>query len=319
MFFRASQDVDRSCETTLAKWQSGSLYRLLRFFIAAVLFVAALLKAHQLATTPSLGDGLLHNRWLNILVVEFEILFATWLVTGILPRIAWFVSTCCFTTFAIVSLAKGFAGETSCGCFGAQEVNPWLTFTLDAAIVGGLVLLRPTKAKLQVYKSGGTASGSSWLMQTASMTTAIAFFAVVQILLFFGPFIGFDGFLSTHDVEFTIDRSVIPSDGNTVLILATNNTDKPITIVGARTDCKCGKIDNLPVSVRPGMTSTIRFVAAENTDRAARAKRKQTVIFFVDAEGTRKTAAELPLFEFLEHFTFSHTRHVGSSSCIRLA
>lgn len=40
-----------------------------------------------------------------------------------------------FTSFAIVSLFKGLSGEASCGCFGAMQVNPWLTATLDIAIV----------------------------------------------------------------------------------------------------------------------------------------------------------------------------------------
>ncbi|MGL4942572.1 MAG: MauE/DoxX family redox-associated membrane protein [Thermoguttaceae bacterium] len=197
MFFRASQCVDCSCEATLAKWQSGSLYRLLRFFIAAVLFVAALLKAHQLATTPSLGDGLLHNRWLNILVVEFEILFATWLVAGILPRLAWFVSTCCFTTFAIVSLTKGIAGETSCGCFGAQEVNPWLTFILDAAIVGFLILCRPPFWSL-AYASCSYSWYSRFVIAAGLLIACVLFVSMISVtshgLASLGTeFIGADG------------------------------------------------------------------------------------------------------------------------------
>jgi hypothetical protein len=55
-------------------------WAVLRFVVAVILLIAAMLKAHQLATTPLLGEGLLHNRWLNIWVVEFELFFGIWLI-----------------------------------------------------------------------------------------------------------------------------------------------------------------------------------------------------------------------------------------------
>ncbi len=51
----------------------------LRLGIALVLLVAAFMKAHQLATAPSLGEGLLHERWFNELVVLGELAFVVWL------------------------------------------------------------------------------------------------------------------------------------------------------------------------------------------------------------------------------------------------
>ena len=47
-------------------------WTVLRFVIATILLTAAVMKAHQLATVPSLGEGLLNARWFNILVVQFE-------------------------------------------------------------------------------------------------------------------------------------------------------------------------------------------------------------------------------------------------------
>jgi hypothetical protein len=54
-------------------------WMLVRVAIALVLWVAAVLKAHQLVTVSSLGEGLLYARWFNILVVEFELFFGVWL------------------------------------------------------------------------------------------------------------------------------------------------------------------------------------------------------------------------------------------------
>jgi uncharacterized membrane protein YphA (DoxX/SURF4 family) len=120
-------------------------WSVLRFVLATVLFAAALLKAYQLATVPTLSEGLLHSRWLNIFVVEFELLFGIWLLLDLLPKWTWLATATLFLLFALVSFYKALSGETSCGCFGIIEVNPWLTAVFDLIIVGLLSVFRPLK------------------------------------------------------------------------------------------------------------------------------------------------------------------------------
>jgi len=121
----------------------------MRFAVAAIFLVAAGLKAHQLATTPYLGEGLLHARWFNIFVVEFELFFGIWLIFGMLPKLTWFGTVGCFSIFASVSLYKAVSGEGSCGCFGAAEISPWVTTLFDVSLVGMLMLFRPTSVFFQ--------------------------------------------------------------------------------------------------------------------------------------------------------------------------
>lgn len=119
-----------------------------RLFVTAVLLIAAGLKAHQLATTPSLGDDLLEARWFNVFVVEFEILFGIWLLFGLLPKLTWLASVGLFSIFATVSAFKGITGEASCGCFGEVAINPWITAEFDLGVVGMLVWARPRSLPL---------------------------------------------------------------------------------------------------------------------------------------------------------------------------
>jgi hypothetical protein len=66
----------------------------LRFIIAIILIIAACLKAYQLATTPIPPPvqgsiftpllAILSNRWLLMIIVELEILFALILFSGVL-------------------------------------------------------------------------------------------------------------------------------------------------------------------------------------------------------------------------------------------
>ncbi len=121
----------------------------IRFTLAAVILTAAGLKAHQLATTPSLGNGILEARWFNIFVVEFELLFGFWLVFGLLPKLTWLASFGLFSVFATVSAFKGIAGEASCGCFGAVAINPWLTAVFDLGVVGMLGWVSPRNLRCE--------------------------------------------------------------------------------------------------------------------------------------------------------------------------
>ncbi|MDR3110052.1 MAG: hypothetical protein LBU65_10275, partial [Planctomycetaceae bacterium] len=124
-----------------------------RFFIIAVLLTAATFKAWQLATVSVLGEGLLHSRLLNVLVVEFEIFFSFWLITGLLPKLTWLASIVLFSAFTIVSLLKAVTGETSCGCFGNVTVNPWITALFDLCVVGLLGMSRPKEKILYQVSS----------------------------------------------------------------------------------------------------------------------------------------------------------------------
>jgi thiol-disulfide isomerase/thioredoxin len=123
---------------------NGVVWNILRLLVGCIILTAAILKAYQLTTTPDLRSGLLHARWFNITVVEFELLFGIWLLSGLLQKLAWLVSLILFTGFAGISLYKAAVlQELSCGCFGAVHVNPFVTFLLDGGIVALLIIFRP--------------------------------------------------------------------------------------------------------------------------------------------------------------------------------
>lgn len=119
-------------------------WTILRILIAVILLVAAGMKMHQLATMPSFGEGILHATWFNFLVVEFEIFFGLWLISGMMPTLTWLTSFGCFSIFAAVSFYKFLAEEVSCGCFGVVTISPWITCVFDLGIIGLLVYTRPT-------------------------------------------------------------------------------------------------------------------------------------------------------------------------------
>jgi hypothetical protein len=124
----------------------------LRFVVAAILLLAAGLKAYQLATAPlpPVVQGslftplleLLNDRYFQMMVVVGEILFALVLIADLWWSWTWLLSLLGFSAFTLVSLMKGLSGESSCGCFGTVTVNPWITMCFDLVIVALLAVFR---------------------------------------------------------------------------------------------------------------------------------------------------------------------------------
>jgi hypothetical protein len=127
----------------MARRSTVAAHGVLRVLVAILLLAAAGLKAHQLATEPTAEGDLWSHRWFLILWVEVELALGLWLASGLARRAAWGVALACFAGFAAIALYKGISGETSCGCFGRIEVNPWHTLILDVVVAAALLLFRP--------------------------------------------------------------------------------------------------------------------------------------------------------------------------------
>ncbi len=190
-------DIERVLAMTTSR---GWLF--VRLFVAAVLLIAAGLKAHQLATTPSLGDGILQARWFNIFVVEFELLFGIWLVFGLLQKLTWLASVGLFAVFATVSTFKGISGEASCGCFGEVAINPWLTAMFDLCVVGMLVWVRPREVfrcenvveiVSALQKRQVLVMVALWLVMAGPVTVAMLAVETTDMAALGTEFVGADG------------------------------------------------------------------------------------------------------------------------------
>ena len=154
--------------------------------VAVVLLVAAALKAHELATVPVVGSGLLESRWFLVAVVQYELLLAVWLLSGLLPRTAWWITIGTFGLFAVVSASKALAGDPTCGCFGRVPTSPWLSLSINMAAIMGLVgeTILATKSRTPAGNRPGNSQGVDgsntaypWL-GTAWLLTAVVLLVV---------------------------------------------------------------------------------------------------------------------------------------------
>lgn len=113
---------------------SGAIARLL---CAAVLISAAVLKWHAVAfaALPSQSNLVFGSRALTQLLLLYELTLATFLVAGVLIPQVLALAMLTFSAFAAISLMRSLQAETSCGCFGALEMSPWISLAICSALV----------------------------------------------------------------------------------------------------------------------------------------------------------------------------------------
>ena len=115
-------------------------YDVVRVVVSLVLLLAAFFKAHDLASGYASAASKNAFPWMTIGSIAFETILALWLIANLSPRVTRCIAIGSFALFAGVSFLRAFAGETSCGCFGSLQINPWWMALFDVAAVAALTV-----------------------------------------------------------------------------------------------------------------------------------------------------------------------------------
>jgi hypothetical protein len=197
LHFRKWFDMEKAFKSTIAKiFAAIRDWSVVRLLVAAILLFAACLKAYQISTAPTLGDGWLHSRWFNILVVDVEVFYSFWLISGFLPQFSRLVCVWLFSVFAAVSFFNAISGETSCGCFGWLEVNPWITTVLDTLVIFLLI-----RSRLVREKNNGVFK----LLIVLGCWTVVATFMTFTMLNYEFQTLGDDGLIRGNGNEVVLE------------------------------------------------------------------------------------------------------------------
>lgn len=127
--------------------------------VGVILLTAAVLKAHQLATSPTREISIFTTRWFLIGLVELELALGLWLLSAVYPKQARVAALAVFAGFCSVSLYQALSGEHSCGCFGNLPINPWYTLLFDLAAAAMLWRWTP-EAFVNKCSEGGVGYGT---------------------------------------------------------------------------------------------------------------------------------------------------------------
>ena len=242
------------------KWER--VRSILAKLLGCFLLLAAILKAHGLFTDPYGQENFLSPLWLQFLSIEVELLLGLWLLSGMRPRLAWWVTLSFFAILAGMSFLLAWQGQASCGCFGKVEVNPWYTFALDIVIVAIMLPLSFTNLTSRAASApGGITQLFNPIFQITLITTLL-----LSILA-----LGFT--LITGDPWAALARlrgetlAVIPAvtqlgegtagESRTFQVQLRNYSDKPIKVVGGTTSCACIATQDLPITIPAGGAESI--------------------------------------------------------------
>ncbi len=252
--FRCDRKVNKSHHLTsdLPNIRSA-LHFWIRILIATILVVAAVLKILNVQDSfahPGYGSFSGTN---SVVVAIVELILAIWLLTRFLPSVSWGICGLLFGLYCLVSLEKAIAGESNCGCLGRISVNPWAMCVLDSLIAILIVRFFPNAEKLRL---------SQPTLVGAAAATIIAFLVLLMIQsndTVARLFLHADVVISPQVVNIGAGES-----GNVVEknLRITNIGIGPVTIYGARNTRTDNLISDLPMTLDPGRSESIRIICA---------------------------------------------------------
>lgn len=107
-------------------------------FAGAILIASALLKAASPSESATLAAAYGLPTWSSLLLIQLEVVLGVLLITGVAGGAGRIVALLAFVLFACFSAYRALAGYESCGCFGAVQVHPWITFAIDLLLISVL-------------------------------------------------------------------------------------------------------------------------------------------------------------------------------------
>ena len=174
----AANSIDREMTTRAAGSIAVALARVivpLWFVVGAVLKLMDLSPTHLPAALIKWCGGLGIDL---MFVLRFEIA-AELIVAGVmvlLPPLSRWIGVAMLTAFVPVLIGDLLLGASSCGCFGAVKVSPWITLVMDVTFLLGLLVLGRREPRLALTRD----------LPTSKVLTA-GIWSLFSVVVAFGP------------------------------------------------------------------------------------------------------------------------------------
>ena len=133
------------CSTKLIGFRVAG-YDVLRIVLGSLLLLAAGLKCYQLGSGPVAESGLLTSRWFLILVVEFELIFALFLLVGACRHLVWNGRGCLLRRFRLPLLLQGGFRRCLLRLFRCGACQPVVDFLFGYRCLTGVASASPRAA-----------------------------------------------------------------------------------------------------------------------------------------------------------------------------
>ena len=228
---------------------------IVRLGIALLLIAAAALKLYGLGISAMPSVGWFAQPWVQLAAAEWELVLGLWLLSGSFPKASWFAAVGTFLAFAGVSGYLGINGVASCGCLGAVQASPWWAFGIDAAALAMLGVAYPRGERIS---SGSNAFAVKWI---GGVVVLLVGATIAASAMYGSPEAALARLrgksLITDDVDLGTGKTGEILEGAAII---RNVTYHPIRLVGGSANCGCTVLSDLPVTVKPGGSASVRVI-----------------------------------------------------------
>jgi hypothetical protein len=232
---------------------------LVRAGLGTLLIAAAIMKAYGLNSDASPVESPFSSPRLQVATIQAELILGLWLLGGYWLPFAWRAAILLFAAFSGASVYLALIGQRSCGCFGKVEISPWITAAFDIFAVGALLSTRPAlPARIYGFWKNDPLRLGAGLVLLLSL-------ASVAPLTYSQDFA--DGLGRIRGEMIRVEPSVTWLDAGAAgetrefTVRVHNASDRTVRVVGGTTTCQCETAFDLPITLDPKQTSSVRIRA----------------------------------------------------------
>jgi len=227
---------------------------IIRIGLGLLLIATAGLKLYGIGVSATAQVGWFAQPWVQLAAAEWELVLGLWLLSGSFPKVSWLAAVSTFLTFAGVSAYLGFNGVASCGCLGAVQASPWWAFAVDAMALAMLAVSRPRGERVS---SGANLGSVKWIGGVAVLLIVAT---VAASAVYGSPEAALARLRGQSLIAVDLDvGSGKPGDELEGAAIIRNVTDHPIRLVGGSSDCSCTVLRDLPVTIEPYGSVSVRI------------------------------------------------------------
>ncbi|HKB05249.1 MAG TPA: MauE/DoxX family redox-associated membrane protein [Gemmataceae bacterium] len=218
-----------------------------------LLATAALKLWHFLA-----GGSELTPAWLDPVLILYEAALGFGLLFARRPAGLWLVAVCTFAVFVGFNLHAIWIGQASCGCFGAVTVSPWGALVLDLVALALLVAWAWRDRETRALRASAP-DAAAFLLGFGLAGAVLLTVAGVG----FGSVAGARASLRGDEIYLdppAVDLGAVRAgESRESLVTVFNAGPGDLRVVGGTANCACTLIQELPATIPPGQSRSLRI------------------------------------------------------------
>lgn len=259
--------------------RTPTIYFITRFLIGALLVVAGAMKLapwREIALT----DWLVLPAWVVFAIGVGEFLLGCLVLSFANWRFIHRACAAAFSLYIAVLALQLYSGESVCQCLGSRSLPLLWMLALDTSLLASLWLLSTS------WRQSLPRGPQSFLGEMLSHTRyALAVLALVGTVMFGSldaalSYVSGARLIATNSSQYV--GRIAGGEIGTASFELTNYSGQAVRVLGAKATCKCVALDDLPLTLAPGISGQIRIRLKGSQGERPQLQREAATLIFDD-------------------------------------